>query len=83
MEGKKSNFGYKFHTIVDKETQIIRKFAISTAILHDSQVDLSEPGETVYRDRGYFGVTIEGLMDKTMKKATRNLHYLPKINDEI
>ncbi len=72
MKGRKSNFGYKLHTIVDKETQIIRQFATSTASLHDSQVDLSEPGETVYRDRGYFGATIRGSMDKTMKKATRN-----------
>ena len=72
MKGRKSNFGYKLHTIVDKETQIVRQFATSTASLHDSQVDLSEPGETVYRDRGYFGATIRGSMDKTMKKATRN-----------
>jgi IS5 family transposase len=68
----KSHFGYKLHTVVDKETQIIRRFATSTARLHDSQIDLSEPGETVYRDRGSFGTSINGSMDKTMKKATRN-----------
>ncbi len=71
-KGQKSHFGYKLHTIVDKETQIIRRFATSTASLHDSQIDLSESGETVYRDRGYFGTPINGSMDKTMKKATRN-----------
>lgn len=71
-KGQKSHFGYKLHTIVDKETQIIRRFATSTASLHDGQVDLSEPGETVYRDRGYFGTPINGSIDKTMKKATRN-----------
>lgn len=71
-KGQKSHFGYKLHTIVDKETQLIRRFATTTASLHDSQIDLSEPGETVYRDRGYFGTTVRGSMDKTMKKATRN-----------
>lgn len=71
-KGQKSHFGYKLHTIVDKETQIIRRFATSTASLHDGQVDLSEPGETVYRDRGYFGTSINGSIDKTMRKATRN-----------
>ena len=71
-KGAKSHYGFKLHTIVDKETQIIRRFATSTASLHDSQVDLSEEGETVYRDRGYFGAPIKGSMDKTMKKATRN-----------
>ena len=71
-KGQKSHFGYKLHTIVDKETQLIRRFVTTTASLHDSQIDLSEPGETVYRDRGYFGTTVRGSMDKTMKKATRN-----------
>ncbi len=71
-KGQKSHFGYKLHTIVDKETQLIRRFVTTTASLHDSKIDLSEPGETVYRDRGYFGTTVRGSMDKTMKKATRN-----------
>jgi len=71
-KGQKSHFGYKLHTIVDKETQLIRRFVTTTASLHDSQIDLSEPGETVYRDRGYFGTTVRASMDKTMKKATRN-----------
>lgn len=71
-KGKKSQFGYKLHTVVDKETQIIRRFETTTASLHDSQVDLSKSGETIYRDRGYFGVTPCASMDKTMKRATRN-----------
>ena len=72
QKGQKSYFDYKFHTIVDRETQLIRRFSTSTASLHDGQVDLSEPGETVYKDRGYFGTPINGSMDKTMKKSTRN-----------
>ncbi len=71
-KGNKSYFGFKLYTIVDKESQIIRRFDTSTASLHDSQIDLSKSGETVYRDRGYFGVRTEASIDKTMKKASRN-----------
>ena len=57
---------------MDKETQFIRSIATSTASLHDSQVDLSDKGHTVYRDKGYFGVEPRASMDKTMDRATRN-----------
>ncbi|WP_319579942.1 IS5 family transposase [uncultured Methanospirillum sp.] len=71
-KGNCSYFGFKMHTLVDKENQFIRSVATSTASLHDSQVDLSEEGQTVYRDRGYFGVEPRASMDKTMDRATRN-----------
>lgn len=57
---------------MDKENLFIRSIATSTASLHDSQVDLSEQGQMVYRDRGYFGVEPKASMDKTMDLATRN-----------
>jgi IS5 family transposase len=70
-KGSKSEFGYKLHSLIDKEYQFIRRFDTTTASTHDSQVDLSEKGETVYRDRGYFGTIPFASMDKTMKKAVR------------
>ena len=75
-KGKKSQFGYKLHTLIDKEWQLIRRVATTTASLHDSRIDLSKPGETVYRDKGYFGVKPAASMDKTMHRAVRN-HPLP------
>ena len=54
------------------KTQIVKGFATTTANLYNSQIDLYEPGVTVYRDKGYLSATICGSMDKTMKKATRN-----------
>ena len=45
--------------------------ATTTASLHDSRIDLSKPGETVYRDKGYFGVKPAASMDKTMHRAVR------------
>jgi len=70
-KGTKSEFGYKVHTIIDKEFQFVRRFDTTTASVHDSQIDLSQKGETVYRDKGYFGTTPFASMDKTMKRAVR------------
>jgi IS5 family transposase len=70
-KGSKSEFGYKLHSLVDKEHQFIRRFDTTTASTHDSQIDLSEKGETVYRDKGYFGSSPFASMDKTMKRAVR------------
>jgi IS5 family transposase len=69
-KGKKSYFGYKVHTKMDYEHSLIRDVKTTTASVHDSQVDLSQPGEVVYRDKGYFGVTPQGF-DATMKRGVR------------
>jgi len=70
-KGSKSYFGYKLHILMDKDHQIIRRIETTTASLHDSRIDLSQKGETVYRDKGYFGVKPQASMDKTMHRATR------------
>lgn len=70
-KGKKSNFGYKLHSLIDKDYQFIRRFDTTTASVHDSQIDLSEKGETVYRDKGYFGTIPFASIDKTMHRAVR------------
>ena len=71
-KGTGSQFGYKLHTLVDPEHQLIRRLASTTASLHDSRIDLSKQGETVYRDKRYFGVKPAASMDKTMHRAVRN-----------
>ncbi len=38
--------------------------------MHDSQVDLSRPGEVVYLDKAYFGVEIRGL-SAAMRRGVR------------
>ncbi|NVO66886.1 IS5 family transposase [Methanofollis tationis] len=70
-KGTKSQFGYKLHILLDKDNQLIRRIETTTASLHDSKVDLSREGETVYRDKGYFGVKPQASMDKTMHRAVR------------
>jgi IS5 family transposase len=69
-KGSKSSFGYKLHTKVDTEFGLIRDLETTTASIHDSRVDLSNEGEVVYRDKGYFGVEAKGY-SATMNRSTR------------
>jgi len=69
-KGNKPYFGYKQHTKADMDYGLIREVEVTTASVHDSQVDLSEPGEVNYRDRGYSGASCKGY-DAAMKKAAR------------
>ncbi|PKL58797.1 MAG: IS5/IS1182 family transposase, partial [Methanomicrobiales archaeon HGW-Methanomicrobiales-5] len=70
MKGKKSYFGFKLHTKEDCDFGLIRALQTTTASVHDSQIDLSEKGEVVYRDRGYFGTKPKGF-DATMQRGVR------------
>jgi IS5 family transposase len=69
-KGKKSYFGYKLHTKEDCDFGLIRALNVTTASTHDSQIDLSEEGEVVYRDRGYFGAESKGF-NATMQRGVR------------
>ena len=69
-KGGKSHFGYKFHNIIDRDYELIRRFKTTTASVHDSYVDLTEENEVVYRDRGYFGAKTKGY-NATMKRAVK------------
>lgn len=70
-KGAKSFFGYKVHTKLDRDYGLIRELETTTASVHDSQVDLSQEGEVVYRDKGYQGAEANGYA-ATMKRAARD-----------
>jgi IS5 family transposase len=67
---KESFFGFKLHVKTDLDLGIVRAVEVTPASVHDSRVDLSLPGEVVYRDKGYFGVEPRGF-DATMKRGVR------------
>jgi len=69
-KGGKSFFGFKLHAKVDVDLGLLRDLETTAAGVHDSRVDLSLPGEVVYRDKGYFGVEPRG-WDATMRRASR------------
>ena len=67
---KESFFGFKLHVKTDLDHGLIRAVEATPASVHDSRVDLSLPGEVVYRDKGYFGVIPRGF-DATMRRGVR------------
>jgi IS5 family transposase len=67
---RESVFGYKVHVKTDLDVGLIRAVDATPASVHDSRVDLSLPGEVVYRDKGYFGVVPRG-WDATMRRGVR------------
>jgi len=69
-KNKKSYFGYKLHTKEDCDFGLIRALEVTTASRHDSQIDLSNKGEVIYRDRGYFGTETKGF-NATMQRGVR------------
>jgi IS5 family transposase len=69
-KGSKSFFGYKLNDAIDEEFGLIRRICVTTASVHDRQVDLANEGEVRYGDKGYSGAETKGY-DASMKKATR------------
>jgi IS5 family transposase len=68
------HYGYKSHIKVDVDHHLIRDLEVTSANLHDGDVDLVKEGDqAAYRDKGYFGKQLEaeGVVDKTMKRAVR------------
>ncbi len=58
-KGKKSYFGFKSHIKVQKGSKLILEVATSTAKTHDGAIDLANPDEIIYRDRGYTGINTQ------------------------
>ena len=69
-KGGKSSYGFKLHSKSDVDYGLIRDLETTPASVHDSGVDLSRPGEVVYRDKAFFGVEPRGY-DATMRRGVR------------
>lgn len=68
-KGKKSIFGFKMHSKVCKKNKIILEMGITTARIHDGKIDLANPDEINYRDRGYSGCPTKAMGNGTMKRG--------------
>lgn len=75
----KNYFGYKLHAKMEIENYFITELAVTTASVSDGTIDLAEPDEIVYRDRGYSNHKTKAKGDATMKKRVRGQEkLLPK-----
>ena len=70
-KNNKSFFGYKSHVKVDLETGIVEELAVTSASVHDSVIDLMDPNDIAYRDKGYFGAKTKARGDATMNRRVR------------
>lgn len=68
-KGNKSFFGFKEHIKIQRGSKIIKDIALTTAKVHDGAVDLTNPDEIVYRDRGYTGIKTNAKGNGTMKRG--------------
>ena len=73
-KGKKSYFGYKQHIKVQKGSKIIKEIAVTTAKTHDGTIDLANPNDLIYKDRGYTGIKTKAKGDGTMKRGKLDIH---------
>ena len=62
----------------DLKTGIINIVAVTTAKTADCNLDLANPDEIIYRDRGYSGAKTKAKGDATMKRASRGRKLTPK-----
>jgi IS5 family transposase len=68
------HYGYKNHIKLDVGHTLIREYEVTTASLHDGEVDLVKNGDGIaYRDKGYHGKKLhaKNVKNKTMKRAAR------------
>jgi IS5 family transposase len=69
IKNNQVHYGYKTHIKMDRDFQLVRSIKISTASLHDGEVDLAKESEVVYRDRGYTGKNTRAKGNASMKRG--------------
>ena len=73
-KGEKSYFGFKAHTKMRRGSKIVESLAVTTAHIPDNAIDLANPDDTVYRDKGYTGAKTKATGDGTMKRGNLTPH---------
>jgi IS5 family transposase len=74
------HYGYKSHIKLDVDHHLIRDVEVTTASVHDSEVDLSKRDEVVYRDKGYTGKETKAKGNGSMKRG--NLTIWQKLRNK-
>lgn len=74
------HYGYKSHIKLDVGHHLIRNVEVTTASVHDSEVDLSKRDEVVYRDKGYTGKETKAKGNGSMKRG--NLTIWQKLRNK-
>ena len=73
VKNNQIHHGYKSHIKIDRDNHFIRDFDVTTASLHDGEIDLANENEVVYRDRGYTGKGTLAKGNASMKRGNLTL----------
>jgi len=63
------HYGYKSHIKLDVDQHLIRDFDVTTASVHDSDIDLAESDEVIYRDKAFTGKQTKAKGNGSMKRG--------------
>ena len=63
------HYGYKSHIKVDTDHHLIRDVEVTTASIHDGDIDLANPDEVVYRDKAFTGKKTKAKGNGSMKRG--------------
>jgi len=69
VKNKEKHYGYKNHTKVDIKSKIVRKYIVTSANVHDSQMiegllNDKDKGKSLYADSAYAGKPIKDIVEK-------------------
>jgi IS5 family transposase len=63
------HYGYKSHIKLDVDQHLIRDFDVTTASVHDSDIDLAKSDEVIYRDKAFTGKQTKAKGNGSMKRG--------------
>lgn len=76
----KWQFGFKLHTKVENKTKLITEIAVTSARVHDANIDLTKENEVGYRDKAYCAQKCKAKGNANMKKG--NLSIWDKLRNK-
>jgi len=68
------HYGYKSHIKLDVDRHLIRDLKVTTASVHDSEIDLAGSDEVIYRDKAYTGKQTKAKGNGSMKRGNLTPH---------
>jgi IS5 family transposase len=70
------HYGYKSHIKLDVDQHLIRDFDVTTASVHDSDIDLAKSDEVIYRDKAFTGKQTKAKGNGSMKRGILTPHEI-------
>jgi transposase, IS5 family len=68
------HYGYKSHIKLDTDQHLIRDFEVTTASVHDGDIDLAKSDEVIYRDKAFTGKQTKAKGNGSMKRGLLTPH---------